>query len=160
VPELVTEEVLPLAATRLVNGKRVEESRAEVAARIDRLRAEWHKANPHPGPGSGPFPWRTRITVRRDGASVPQNLMVRFVDGSSETVAWNAASPDEKWRTFTWVGPMRAVSAELDPRRSHYLDVNKLDDSRTSVPNRRASTRWTSDVALVFQLILSFIATV
>ncbi|MGI4844698.1 MAG: M1 family metallopeptidase [Janthinobacterium lividum] len=160
VTELVTEEVLPHAGTRLVNGKRVEESRAEVAARIDRLRAEWHKANPHPRPGSGPFPWSTRITVRRDGASVPQNLMVRFVDGSSETVAWNAASPDEKWRTFTWVGPMRAVSAELDPRRSHYLDVNKLDDSRTSVPNRRASTRWTSDVALLFQLILSYIATV
>ena len=100
------------------------------------------------------------MTVRRDGASVPQTLVVRFADGSSETVAWNAASPDEKWRTFTWVRPVRAVSAELDPRRSHYLDVNKLDDSRTIDPKRSASTRWTSDAAAFFQLILSFIATV
>ncbi|KFI05539.1 peptidase M1 [Massilia sp. BSC265] len=160
VAELSTEEELPLAGSRLVDGKRVEESRGEVEERIARLRADWQKANPNAKPGSGPFPWRSRVTVRRDGASVPQTLMVRFVDGSSETVAWNPASPDEKWRTFTWVRPVRAVSAELDPRRSHYLDVNKLDDSRTTVRNRSASTRWTSDVAAFLQLILSLIATV
>jgi hypothetical protein len=159
VARLSSEEELPLAGTRVVDGKRIEESQAAVDERIARLRADWAKANPKARQG-GPFPWRTRVTVRRDGASVPQTLVVRFADGSSETVAWNAASPDEKWRTFTWVRPVRAMSAELDPRRSHYLDVNKLDDSRTIDPKRSASTRWTSDAAAFFQLILSFIATV
>ncbi len=159
VARLSSEEELPLAGTRVVDGKRVEDSQAVVDERIARLRADWSKANPNARQG-GPFPWRTRVTVRRDGASVPQTLVVRFADGSSETVAWNATSPDEKWRTFTWVRPARAVSAELDPRRSHYLDVNKLDDSRTIAPKRSASTRWTSDAAAFFQLILSFIATV
>ncbi|WP_409268130.1 M1 family metallopeptidase [Massilia sp. BHUDP2] len=159
VARLSSEEELPLAGTRVVDGKRVEESQAAVDERIARLRANWSKANPNARQG-GPFPWRTRVTVRRDSASVPQTLVVRFADGSSETVAWNATSPDEKWRTFTWVRPARAVSAELDPRRSHYLDVNKLDDSRTIDPKRSASTRWTSDAAAFFQLILSFIATV
>ena len=52
------------------------------------------------------------------------------------------------------------MSAELDPRRAHYLDVNKLDDSRSMAPDRSASTRWSADAAALFQLILSLIATV
>ncbi|RZA34412.1 MAG: M1 family peptidase [Lysobacteraceae bacterium] len=158
--KLSSEEVLPLAGTRLADGKRVEDTQDAVDKRVAKLRADWKKANPKASKGAGPFPWRTEVTVRRDGASVPQTLVVRFADGSSETVAWKAASPDEKWRTFTFVKPARAVSAELDPRRSHYLDVNKLDDSRTIEPNRSASTRWASDVAAFYQLILSLIATV
>jgi hypothetical protein len=160
VAKLSSEEELPLAGTRLVDGKRIDDSQAEVDKRIADRRAQWNKANPNAGEGRGPFPWRTEVTVRRDGAAVPQTLVVRFADGSSETVEWRAASPDEKWRTFSWVKPARAVSAELDPRRSHYLDVNKLDDSRSITPDRSASTRWTSDAAALFQLILSLIATV
>ncbi|CAN7511000.1 M1 family metallopeptidase [Massilia sp. LjRoot122] len=160
VAKLTSEEELPLAGTRVVNGKRVEESRAAVEERIAKQRAEWEKANPKAKDGLGPFPWRTEVTLRRDGAAVPQTLVVRFADGSSETLTWNAASPDEKWRRFSWVKPARAVSAELDPRRAHYLDVNKLDDSRSMAPDRSASTRWTADAAAFFQLILSLIATV
>jgi hypothetical protein len=88
---------------------------------------------------------------------VPQTLVVRFADGSSETVRWDA---DEKWREFSWVKPARAVSAELDPQRIHYLDTSKLDDSRTLEANRGASTRWASEFASFVQLLLSLIATV
>ena len=158
--ELSSEEELPLAGTSLVDGQRVEETQEAVEQRVAKLRADWSKTHPKAGKGAGPFPWRTQVTVRRDGAAVPQSLVVRFADGSSDTVEWRAASPDEKWRTFTWVKPARAVSAELDPHRRHYLDVNKLDDSRAIEPDRSASTRWTSDAAAFFQLILSFIATV
>ncbi|MEW6759744.1 MAG: M1 family metallopeptidase [Pseudomonadota bacterium] len=157
VATIESEEVLPLAGTRLENGKRIEETQAALDARIAKAREDWEKANPNAREGSGPYPFRTQVTVRREGASVPQTLVVRFADGSSETVAWQG---DEKWRTFSWVKPAKAVSAELDPRRSHYLDVNKLDDSRTLVADRSASTRWASDAMAFVQLILSFIATV
>jgi len=160
VASVSSEEALPLAGSRLVDGRRVEETQAQVDERIARLRAEWKKANPNAKRGSGPFPWHTRVTLRRDGARVPQTLVVRFADGSSETVAWDAASSDEKWRTFSWVKPARAVSAELDPQRRHYLDVNKLDDSRTVEPDRSASTRWAVDAAAFIQMILSLLATV
>ncbi|MCC2954569.1 M1 family metallopeptidase [Massilia sp. IC2-477] len=158
--KLTSEEELPPAGTRLEGGRRLEETQAAVDRRVAKLREDWKKANPGAKEGSGPFPWRTEVTVRRDGASVPQTLVVRFADGSSETVEWRAASPAEKWRSFSWVKPARAVSAEIDPRRSHYLDVNKLDDSRSITPDRGASTRWSSDAAAFIQLILSFLATV
>ncbi len=157
---LTSEEELPLAGTRDVKGEWIEATQSEVDERIAKQRADWKKANPNAKKGAGPFPWRTEVTVRRDGARVPQTLVVRFADGSSETVAWNAASADEKWRSFSWVKPARAVSAELDPQRKHYLDLNKLDDSRTIEPNRSASTRWGSDAAALIQYLLSFIATV
>jgi len=157
VSDIASEEVLPLAGTRLENAKRMEETAAARDARIEKARKDWAKANPNAKEGSGPFPYRTQVTVRREGASVPQTLVVRFADGSSETVAWHGA---EKWRTFSWVKPAKAVSAELDPRRSHYLDVNKLDDSRTLTPDRSASKRWASDAMAFVQLLLSFIATV
>ena len=157
VSDLESDEVLPQASSREVNGKRIVETSAALQARIDKLRAHWRRANPNAKPGAGPFPYFTQVTVRREGASVPQTLLVKFADGSSKTVAWDA---EEKWRTFSWTLPVRAVSAELDPQRRHYLDVNKLDDSRTRTPDRSASTRWTSDAAAVFQLILSLIATV
>lgn len=160
VAEVKSDEELPLAGTRLAGGKRVEETQGQVDERIAKLRADWKKANPNAKPGSGPFPWRTRVTVRRDGAHVPQTLVVRFADGSSETVAWDAASNDEKWRSFSWVKPARAVSAELDPQRRHYLDVSKLDDSRTLEPNRSASTRWGSDAAAFIQMLLTVFTTV
>jgi len=160
VASVSSEEELPLAGSRVVDGRRVEETQAQVDERIARVRAEWKKANPNAKRGSGPFPWRTQVTVRRDGVRVPQTLVVRFADGSSETVAWDAAAPDEKWRSFSWVKPARAVSAELDPQRRHYLDVSKLDDSRTVEPDGSASTRWASDAAAFIQMILSFLATV
>ncbi|MGG7602973.1 M1 family metallopeptidase [Massilia sp. BKSP1R2A-1] len=157
VASIASEEVLPLAGTRLEKGKRIEETEAALDARIAKARKDWEKANPNAKDGSGPYPFRTQVTVRREGASVPQTLVVRFADGSSETVTWQG---EEKWRTFSWVKPAKAVSAELDPRRSHYLDVNKLDDSRALAADRSASTRWASDAMAFVQLLLSFIATV
>lgn len=159
VAQLSSEEVLPLAGTRLVDGKRVEETPKQVDERIAKAREAWKKAHPDAQKGTGPFPWRTQVTVRRNGASVPQTLVVRFADGSREVAFWPAGS-DEKWRTFSWVKPAKAESAALDPLRKHYLDVSKLDDSRTLKADRSASTRWTSDAMAFIQLILSFIATV
>jgi len=159
VAEINSEEVLPLAGTRLENGRRVEETQADLDKRIAKLRADWKKANPKAKPGSGPFPYRTQVTVRRGGASVSQTLLVRFADGSREVAAWPAGT-DENWRTFSWVKPAKAESAELDTRRHHYLDVNKLDDSRTLANDGSAARRWGSDAMVFIQLLLSLIATV
>jgi hypothetical protein len=82
---------------------------------------------------------------------------VKFADGTSETVRWDA---DESWHKFSWTRPARAVSAELDPQRQHYLDVSKLDDSRTIKPDASASRRWGMDVAAFFEYLLTLIATV
>jgi hypothetical protein len=150
-------EQLPQPGTAQVGDKRVEQTEATIHKRVDTLREQWKKANPKANQGGGPFPWLTTVTLRRNGAPVPQTLLVKFADGSSETVRWDG---DEKWRRFSWTRPAKAVSAELDPKRTHYLDASKLDDSLTLDADGSASRRWSSEFAALVQLLLALIATV
>ncbi|MES3025083.1 MAG: M1 family metallopeptidase [Pseudomonadota bacterium] len=150
-------EELPQPGTFEAGGKRVEHDAAAVEKRIDAARAQWARANPRAKAGTGPFPFRTSVTLRRRGASVPQTLLVKFADGSTETASWNN---DEKWQRFSWIKPVKAVSAELDPQRRHYLDTSKLDDSRTLKADPAASRRWSADFAAFVQILLALIANV
>jgi hypothetical protein len=149
----VDDSIADLTSTELVPLPGAHENQGAVDKRIDAARAAWRKAHPD---GTGPYPYRTDVTVRRHGAPVPQTLVVKFADGSTETARWDA---DERWHKFTWTKPAKAVSAELDPQRLHYLDVNKLDDSRTLDPDARASRRWGLEFAAVIDYLLALIAT-
>jgi hypothetical protein len=157
VAEISSREQLPLPGTRQMGGNWVEDKQQDIDKRVEKDREAWKKANPKAKDGLGPYPFRTEVLVRRYGAAVPQTLLVKFADGSVETVRWDAA---ESWHKFSWIKPARAVSAELDPQRLHYLDVNKLDDSRTIEANVSASRRWGMDVAAFFEYLLTLIATV
>ncbi|QYF94043.1 M1 family metallopeptidase [Massilia sp. PAMC28688] len=152
-----SEEVLPQVGTEQVQGKWVELNKEAVEKRIDAERKAWEKANPKAKEGTGPFPFRTSVTLRRRGVPVPQTILVKFADGTSETVKWDN---QERWARFSWVRPAKAVSVELDPQRMHYLDVSKLDDSRTLKANSDASRRWTGDLSAFVSILLSLIANV
>ena len=129
----------------------------QVDKHIEQIRDAWEKANPKAKPGTGPFPYLTRVTVRRRGADVPQTLVVQFADGSKESVNW---SGEQRWQKFEWTRPAKAVSAEIDPERKHLLDVNKLDDSRTLKSDGSATRRWTADFAAFIQSLIALIVTV
>ncbi|MBE3026393.1 M1 family metallopeptidase [Janthinobacterium sp. GW458P] len=150
-------EQTPLAGMALLNGKRVERTAEALEKEEEKTRAAWDKAHPHAKPGTGPYPYLTSVVLRRRGAAVPQLLLVKFADGSSERVAWDK---EQQWQRYTWLKPVKAVSAELDPDRVHYLDVNKLDDSRTLQADASAARRWSLDIAAACQYLLSLIAIV
>jgi len=152
-----SEEVLPLPGVRVENGKRVELTEEQADEQAGKQRKEWKKAHPDAKPDTGPFPYLTRVTVRRRGADVPQTLLVTFADGSKETVQW---SGEQRWQTFEWSKPAKAVSAQIDPEGKHLLDVSKLDDSRTVKKDGSAARRWTFDLAAIIQSLVSLIATV
>lgn len=147
-------EVLPLAGVQTEKGRRVDRSEAAVDALVQARRDAWDKAHPQARPGTGPFPWRTTVIVRRDGAAVPQTLVVTFADGSRKHAQWDDGAP---WKRFTWETPSQAVSVQLDPQRLHYLDVSKLDDSRTLESDGAAARRWSADFAALFQAIQAFL---
>ncbi len=79
-----------------------------------------------------------------------------FADDSVETVRWD---DDRRWARFVFNRPVKATSAELDPKRKIYLDANKLNDSRTVDANHAASNRWGSDVATLQQGIYDMLGT-
>jgi hypothetical protein len=154
--EIVSEEVLPLAGTSMKDGKRVELTTDDNDAAIEKQRDAWKKAHPDAKKGAGPFPWKTTVTVRRDGSPVPQTLKVNFTDGTSETVRWD---DDRRWARFDFTKPVKAASAELDPGQKIYLDANKVNDTRTVEANHAASNRWGSDFAALLQGIYAMLGT-
>ena len=157
VEKFTSVEELPQAGTREVKGQWVEETEDQVEKRIREERKAWKKANPNAKEDTGPYAYRTTVTLRRRGAAVPQVLIVKFTDGSSATVHWD---DDSNWQRYSWVKPVKAVSAELDPQRAHLLDAFKIDDARTIKADRSASLRWGSQLAALFQMLFSLIATV
>ncbi|UUZ55551.1 M1 family metallopeptidase [Massilia sp. H-1] len=58
-------EVLPQAGTQHLKGAWTEETADALETRIDKQRAAWDKANPKAAKGSGPFPFRTSVTLQR-----------------------------------------------------------------------------------------------
>jgi len=156
VSSIDADEVLPQAGSTLKDGKRSDGDTAALNKQIDKQREDWKKAHPDAKPGTGPFPWKSTVTVFRAGAPVPQLLRVTFKDGSHEDVRWN---DDRRWARFDFTRPTQVVSAELDPQRQIYLDANKLDDSRTTKSNGAASRRWTADIAALLQAFYSLVVT-
>ena len=156
IDRLSSEEVLPEPGSALQNGKWTEVTSELLEKQIEQKRKEWASKNPQAKPGTGPFPYRTTVVLRRKGVAVPETLLVKFADGSEETVVWD---DERRWARFSWVKPVQAVSAEMDPKQMHYLDANKLDDSRTIKQDFTAARRWTAELATLIQLIISLIAT-
>ncbi|MGY0503850.1 M1 family metallopeptidase [Luteimonas sp. e5] len=127
-------EELPPAGMRDGQGRIIDESARRRAIRAER--AKWKRENPRARPGTGgPYPWRTRVVVRRDGADVPQVLRVIFADGSHELVEF---SGDQPWFEFSWTRPSRALKVELDPQRLQPLDRNLADNVRSIEPHGEA----------------------
>ncbi len=149
-----TTEVLPQAGSTLKDGKRSELDSDALDKQVDKQREAWDKAHPDAKPGSGPFPWHSTVTVRRDGVPVPQLLRVKFADGSSEDVRWN---DDRRWARFDFTRPSKVVSATLDPEQKIYLDANKLNDSRTTKADGSASRRWSADAASLLQVFYALV---
>jgi hypothetical protein len=149
-------EVVPEPGVLLqADGTRVERNEKEVKEEIRRIRQAFKKAHPHAKPFEpGPFPWRSVVQVRRYAAHVPQKLVVKFEDGSSETMRWPA---EERWHHYEWERPTPIVSAQLDPDRDVLLDLNKLDDGRNREGSRLAVGRWTLELKAWVQLVLAFL---
>jgi hypothetical protein len=153
---LTSVEELPQAGTRFEDGKWKERTAEAVEREIEQARADFKRAHPDAKHGEGPFPYRTTVVVRRDGAEVPAELVVRFEDGESETVRWD---DDRLWHRFVFERPVKAKSAEIDPERRVYLDRNKLNDGLTIEPERAAARRWTSDVSTLVEIFYSLLFT-
>jgi len=149
------EILLPLGFVELPDGKRVERDAKEVEKLVREAREAFRKAHPDAKPSQpGPFPWRSTVEVRRYAAQVPQKLLVKFEDGTSETIVW---PEEERWHRYVFERPVKIESAQLDPERNWLLDLDKLDDGRTREKSALAGRRWTLEFKAWSELALSLL---
>lgn len=157
VESLASEEILPLKGSVRGPGRWGAQTDEAYDDEVDAARKAWAHAHPDAKPDDpGPFPYRSTVTLRRYGEPVPQTLVLRFADGSRETVHWNDS---QRWARFSWVKPVKVVSAELDPEGLHVMDASQLDNSRLLKPERGATRRLVGDAASLWQAALALGAT-
>ena len=155
--ELVeAKEVVPEPGAVLqADGTRLERDEKEVNEEIRKIRHAFKKVHPKAKPSEpGPFPQRSVVEVRRYAAHVPRKLVLKFEDGSTETLSWPM---EERWHRYVLESPTAVVSAQLDPDREVLLDLNKLDDGRTRDSSRLAVGRWTLELKAWVDLAFAFL---
>ncbi|HEY8089369.1 MAG TPA: M1 family metallopeptidase [Polyangiaceae bacterium] len=146
-------EVVPEAGMVGEGADRHERTAEEVAAEIAKTRDAWKDSHKDAKPGDpGPYPFESRVVLRRYAARVPQRLVVMFEDGRKETIAVPA---EERWHRYTFQRPSKVKSAQLDPDGDVLLDLDKLDDGRTREGDHTTSTRWSLEVSSAMQLLAS-----
>ena len=137
------------------DGKASEVDQETVQKQISEKREAFHKEHPKADEKQpGPFPVRSVVQARRYGAQVPQTLVVKFEDGSFQTLRWEAG---ERWHRWVFEKPTKIASAQLDPERALLLDLNKLDDGRTRESSGTASKRWTLEAGAWMQLFFALV---
>jgi len=157
VASIDNQEVLPLAGSWMTQGGRIEFTTGQRDEQVQKQRDARNKSSSDTnGRASGTFPWRSTVTVVRQGERVPQLLRVTFVDGRHQDVRWD---DDRRWARFVFTGPAKVTAAELDPERSVLLDADKLNDSRTVNADHSASRRWTADLAALLQALYATLVT-
>ena len=156
VSSITSQEVLPLPGYVAYKGKQVLVGSKAIDKAIEDRRDAWKKKHPNATDWQGAFPWKSIVVVRRDGIAVPQVLRVKFADGSQRDMAVTTTG---SWQRFTFVGPAKAVSAQLDPDDKVRMDTNELNDSRTVEADGNAARRWFRDFAMLLQSLFALLAT-
>ncbi|MEZ5464622.1 MAG: M1 family metallopeptidase [Lysobacteraceae bacterium] len=130
------------------NGEIVETTEESRDEAMEDARKAWKEANPEAKEDAGPYPWISHVVVRRDGDRLPAKLKVVFEDDSEEVIEWD---DNARWKRFSFSKPVKIRSAQLDPDNVRYLDMNRLDNSRTREPNRSAVRQFVAATASVAQ---------
>jgi hypothetical protein len=147
------EEVLPDLGSLAKDGRRQEITEKSRGTSVEEARQAWKKEHGEPADGKpGPFPWRNVVTARRQGAGVPQVLVITFEDDSVERIDWPAG---ERWGRWEMTRPVKVRSAQLDGERKVFLDLNKLDDGRTRQARRGPAARLTLSAGGWIQFLLA-----
>jgi len=154
VEAFTSEEELPLTGTARVGDVWVETREEDVEKKISAQREAWDKAHPDAKEGTGPFAYRTTLVLRHRGVATPQEVVVKFVDGSVENFVWDST---ERWQRYSWTRPVRAESVRIDPQGKHLLNASVLSASRTIEPEHSAARRFSSDFSALVQSLYSLL---
>jgi hypothetical protein len=96
--------------------------------------------------------YESTVTVRqlRD-ARLPVDVKIVFENGDAVTEHWDGLSPEI---TYTYHEAARVERAEVDPERKILLDMNLVNNSRTSSPPILPVQKYTAKIFYLLQNIL------
>lgn len=91
-----------------------------------------------------PKRWRSFAEVVREGEFIhPVTVEFRFDDGRSLRREWAGRS---RWARWTFEGPAKLVSAEVDPDGWMALDVDRVNNGKSVEPDRAPALAYLTDI--------------
>ena len=92
----------------------------------------------------GETTWSGKVYVSREGeVHFPVEILVKFSGGSQVLENWDGK---ERYKVLKYSGGARIISAEVDPDKKIWLDVNFLNNGKTvkkySAPKLKYNLRW------------------
>jgi len=97
----------------------------------------------------------TVTLVRRAEWFFPQEILITFEDGKEIRETWEDKT---RWKRFTYYKPVKIQSAVIDPDYKVVLDINYLNNSQLREPEKAPVVKYSLNLMLFFQKILSFAA--
>jgi len=97
--------------------------------------------------------WRSQAVVFRHGEFIyPVTVELTFDDDTVLRRHWDGRN---RWARWTFRGPHKLVSAEVDPDHVMVLDRNRLNNSRTADPQPGPVIAFLVDLLYGFQVLLA-----
>lgn len=98
-------------------------------------------------------PYESTVLLQRRGEFVfPVDVALTFSDGHVERVAWDGR---DRWKKIRVTRPQKLLSANIDPERKVWLDVDWLNNWMRVEPDRRVAFSWATRVTYWVQNILT-----
>lgn len=95
--------------------------------------------------------YKSTVILRRHGElHFPQEIELRFEDGSSQRFNWDGRQRSHEIQVST---DSKIVSALLDPEEKIMMDKNFLNNSMSTNPNRSQSSRLSAKIQSCYQFI-------
>jgi len=100
--------------------------------------------------------YTSAVTVcQRGSALLPTTVRVVFEDGKEVIEEWDGRSSSMLLR---YTRPARVISAEVDPERRVLLDLNLLNNSRTTRPSNLPAWSFAARLGLILQSAVQLLA--
>jgi len=100
--------------------------------------------------------YSSRIVVAREGEmTFPIEILIKFEDGQEVIEKWDGK---EKFKILNYKGPHRVISAQVDPQRKIWLDVNFLNNGKTITKNNTTVLKYSARFFFWIQNLLQFVS--
>jgi hypothetical protein len=100
--------------------------------------------------------YTSKVIVAREGEIIfPVEILVRFDDGSELLEKWDGKG---RYTVYEYRTDKRLVSAQVDPDRKVWLDVNFLNNGQTLETSRAATSKYSLRWLFWMQNILQYLA--
>lgn len=100
--------------------------------------------------------YRNKVIVSREGeVTFPVEILIRFNNGDEIREKWDGK---DRFIVFEYESDSKVLSAEVDPERKVWLDVNFLNNSKSTKTSPAATYKYSTRWFFWMQNIIQFIA--